>query len=263
MAIKFTILLTTFALSQAVPIQIFADGVAVSSGGLPQRPIVSPPIPQPNVAFGFGSGFSSDIAGVRHSTGISSSFSTGDSQAYGSGVGSTGNTYAKGASLTNGAPSTYYVRPAGRQYNIHAENPQYTASAASAAQVQGQNDGWVQNYRPVNQYQSAVSSAQNSNQQQSAVSAAQNQQGLGYQSAVSAAHNGRNYGSAVSNAQSHNGYSNFGSAISAAQNIGGLKASTAQAVQHHGAGVQHSGASSLNAPGIQSAQSHAINTGYY
>lgn len=59
----------------------------------------------PNVAFGFGSGFSSNIGGIAHSTGIGSSFSSGDAEAYGAGMaGAGGNTFARGVGAANAAP---------------------------------------------------------------------------------------------------------------------------------------------------------------
>ncbi|XP_059058382.1 uncharacterized protein LOC131851836 [Achroia grisella] len=312
MLTKLAVLLASFALSNAVPIQIFSNGVAVSSGGVPLKqpigptingiyqpvnrpvnqpinrpitPIVTPIRPAinsifrtPSIAFGFGSGFSSDIAGIKHSTSIGSSFSTGDAQAYGSGIGSTGNTYASGIGVANAAPSTSYLpafTSSQQRYDSYGNPvPDYDNNYITNDQEQNtlnyypsQSNEWPQSYENYGQnngqLQSAVSSTQNAGNFQSSTSLAQNQQGPGYQLAISSSQNGDNYRSAISNAQSGDGYSNFGSAISATQNIGNLNASTAQAIQRSGGGLQQSGATIISGPGIQAAQSHAINTRFY
>ncbi|XP_026758620.2 uncharacterized protein LOC113518059 [Galleria mellonella] len=309
---KFTVLLASLALSSCVPIQIFSNGVAVSSGGVPLRqpigPTVTPatyqPINQqvsptitpiksvinspiystPSIAFGFGSGFSSDIAGIRHSTSIGSSFSTGDARAYGSGIGGTGETYASGIGVADASPSGSYLPPlqsSQQRYDSYGNPvPDYDNNYISNEQEQNtityypsQRNEWSQNYgngyapsdsaQNNEQFQAAVSATQNAGDLQSSTSLAQNQQGQGYQTAVSSTQNGNNFRSAISNAQSSDGYSNFGSATTATQNIGTLNASTAQAIQRNGGALQQSGATIISGPGIQAAQAHAINTGYY
>ncbi|KAM3959010.1 uncharacterized protein ACR2FA_006983 [Aphomia sociella] len=301
---KFAVLLACFALSNAVPIQIFSNGVAVSSGGLPLRQTIGQPIAPanrrptvasinrpttqainrpinqainsplydtPSIAFGFGSGFSSDIAGIKHSTSIGSSFSTGNGRAYGSGIGSTGNNYASGTGVANVEPPSTFLTPEPRydSYGNPVLNYDSGYIAVPAAQEENslsyypiQTNEWSPNYDNNGQFQSAVSSTQNAGELQSAISLAQNQQGNGYQTALSATHNDNYYRSSISNAQSADG-SNFGSATAATQNIDGVNASTAQVVQRYGGSLQQSGATVINGPGIQAAQSHAINTGYY
>ncbi|XP_013188641.1 uncharacterized protein LOC106133457 [Amyelois transitella] len=227
----------------------------------------------PSVAFGFGSGFSSNIGGIAHSTGIGSSFSTGDAQAYGSGMGGSDNAYARGVGIANARPSyPRYPLP----YNNDFGRTSF-GSAVSSAQNIGDYSSAVSSAQSHNgrQYGAAASAVQNAGpaRYQSAVSSAQNT-GLDYQSAVAAANsNDGHYGSAMSAANtgnygdtfahSRNNFAGYGAAVSAAENIGGYRASTAQAVQQQGGALQQSGASSINAPGIQAAQSHAMNTGYY
>lgn len=238
----------------------------------------------PNVAFGFGSGFSSNIGGISHSSSIGSSFQTGDAEAYGGGLAGTNGdgAFARGIGIANAAPSypLPYQQSAASTYNGGGRNS--FGSAVSSAQNFGGNYGSaISSAQTQNglQYGSAVSAVQNGGpaRYQSAVSSAQNHRGLGYGSAASTNNNGLqygsavssaqngggNFGSAVSNAQTGNGYGNYNAAVSAAQNVGGYGGSTSQVVQQNGGSLRHSGASSINGPGVQAAQSHAINTGYY
>lgn len=227
----------------------------------------------PDVAFAFGSGLSSNIGGISHSTSIGSSFGTGDAEVYGSGLAGSnaGGVYARGVGITNVGPAPY---PLGyQQSTASALNSGFGrntfGSAVSSAQNYGGNYGSAvssaQNRNGLG-YGSAISAVQNAGpaRYQSAVSSAQNVRGLGYESAVSSVHNaGGDYGSAISATQSNNGYGDLNAAVSAAENYGGYGGSTSQVVQQSPGSVRHSGASSINGPGLQASQSHAINTGYY
>lgn len=226
----------------------------------------------PNMAYAFGSGFSSNIGGVSHSTSIGSSFGTGDAGAYSSGVTGTsaGGAYARGVGTTNVVPALYplgYQQSTASAVNSGFGRTPY-GSAVSSAQNYGNYGSSVasaQNHMGLG-YGNAMSAVENAGpaRYQSAVSSAQNVRGLGYESAVSSAHNaGGDFGSAMSATQSNGGYGDFNSAVSAAENYGGYGGSTSQVIQQRAGAVRHSGASSINGPGVQAAQSHAVNNGYY
>lgn len=228
----------------------------------------------PNMAYAFGSGFSSNIGGISHSTSVGSSFGTGDAEAYSSGVTgiNAGSAYARGVS--NVVPAQYplgYQQSTASAVNSGFGRNAY-GSAVSSAQNFGGNYGSAvataqnQNGLGYSRYGNAVSAVENAGpaRYQSAVSSAQNLRGLGYESAVSSVHNaGSDFGSAMSATQSKDGYGDFNSAVSAAQNYGGYGGSSSQVVQQRAGSVRHSGASSINGPGLQAAQSHAVNTDYY
>lgn len=225
----------------------------------------------PNMAYAFGSGFSSNIGGISHSTSIGSSFGTGDAEAYSSGITgiNAGRAYARG--VTNAVPVQYplgYQQSTATAVNTGFGRNAY-GSAVSSAQNFGGNYGSTmasaQNQNGLG-YGSAVSAVENAGPArfQSAVSSAQNVRGLGYESAVSSVHNDEgDFGSAMSATHNNDGYGDFNSAVSAAQSYGGHGGSSSQVVQQHGGSVRHSGASSINVPGLQTAQSHVVNTGYY
>ncbi|XP_050362467.1 fibroin heavy chain-like [Nymphalis io] len=259
---KIIVVLSTLALSNAAPAS-YGDELP----GLIWRVGRAP-----NVAFGFGSGFSSNIGGISHSSSIGSSFQSGDASAYGAGIGSSdGNTFARGIGYANASPYSQFrlQQPHYAGYNNAFATPY--GSAVSSAQNFGSA---VSSSQTQNGFGSAVSSVQNNGlgPYQSAISSAQNLRGLGsavssassngFGTAVSSAENIGGYGSAISLTQNHD-QNNFDSAISAAQNIGGYRSSTAQTIQQQGGSLRHSGATSINGPGIQTAQSHAINNGYY
>ncbi|XP_053612895.1 uncharacterized protein LOC128676657 [Plodia interpunctella] len=247
MAGKFVVFITALAMANAVPIWVIA-------------PRNDPNIGQaPSLAYGFGSGFSSDVAGVKHSTSIGSSFSSGDATAYGQGISGTGNSYARGVGAANIAP-TYYTQPKtndygyGQYYNpalpsAQAYNsPQYgTALRQNIPQYQPQYHG----------YRAAVTNAVDNGQYRTALSSAQNVEGQNFESAVSATQQGQGYNSAISNAQSLNA-GGLRSATAASEDVNGYKASTAHAVHQNGGTLYNSGATTINGPGIQAAQSHAI-----
>lgn len=224
----------------------------------------------PNMAYAFGSGFSSNIGGISHSTSIGSSFGTGDAEAYSSGITGIngGSAYARG--LTNAVPVHYPLSY--QQSTASAVNSGFGRNAYGSAVSSAQNFGnygstvaSVQNQNGLG-YGSAVSAVDNAGpaRYQSAVSSAQNVRGLGYESAVSSVHNaGPDFGSAISATRSNDGYGDFNSAVSAAQNYGGYGGSSSQVVQQRAGSVRHSGASSINGPGMQAAQSHTVDTGYY
>ncbi|XP_049874075.1 uncharacterized protein LOC126372394 [Pectinophora gossypiella] len=276
MVAKFVVLSLALAVCQAGP--VWVDGSGYYPGMILRIGR------SPNIAYAFGSGMSTNIGGISHSTSIGSSFQTGDAEAYGAGVAATnGGVYARGVGYTNAAPAypLAYQQSAASAYNGGLGRTGY-GSAVSSAQNYGSNFGSaassaqthngfglgsavssVQNAGPA-RYQSAVSSAQNLRGVGSSVAAANSNTGLGYGSAASSAHNaGGNYGSALSSVQAHNGFNNYNAAVSAAENVNGYGGSTSQVVQHRAGTVQHSGASSVNGPGVQAAQSHAVNTGFY
>ncbi|XP_045445719.1 shematrin-like protein 3 [Melitaea cinxia] len=226
----------------------------------------------PNIAFGYGSGFSSNIGGISQSSGIGASFQSGDATAYGGGIGSSDGNYARGIGYAQAAPFLPYAL----QSPIPAVYNNAFGSAISSAQNFGNFGSAISSSQSQNGFRSAISSAQNNDlgNFQSAISSAQNlrgfgssvssasSNGLGFGTAISAANNFGGDGSTFSLAQNHD-LNNFGSAVSASQNIGGLRSTISQATQQQGRSFQHSGASSANGPGIQASQSHAINTGYY
>lgn len=220
----------------------------------------------PDMAYAFGSGFSSNIGGISHSTSVGSSFGSGDAEAYSSGI-----TGVRGVGIRNVVPAQYplgYQQSTASAVNTGFGRNGY-GSAASSAQNYGGNYGSsvasAQNQNGLG-YGSAVSAVENAGpaRYQSAVSSAQNVRGLGYGSAASSVHNaGNNFGSAISATRSNDGYGDFNSAVSAAENYGGYGGSTSQVIQQRSGAVRHSGASSINGPGVQAAQSHSVNTGYY
>ncbi|XP_075992446.1 uncharacterized protein LOC142987514 [Anticarsia gemmatalis] len=245
MAAKIIVLATVLAACNAVPIWFneVLPGTIVRVGRAP------------SISYGFGSGFSSNIGGISHSTGIGASFQSGEGQAYGSGVGIADGSYARGVGIASSG-NNYPVYQAQPIYTV--ARPTYNNAVASAQNIGG--------------YNSATSSANSAGGQ--ALSSAQNLRGLGYESAISSVNNG--YGSATSSAVNNGfghqnaissahtrglGYNSH--AVSAAEQHGAFRASTAQAVQQRGNTLQHSGASSINGPGLQAAHSHAVQTGFY
>lgn len=84
----------------------------------------------------------------------------------------------------------------------------------------------------------------------------------GHNLAVSSAQNINGQKSSFSMSQLQNG-GGFKSAVSLANDFGGLKSSMAQTTHVQGASVQHSGATSMSAPGYQNAQSHALGYGSF
>ncbi|GBP29087.1 hypothetical protein EVAR_10903_1 [Eumeta japonica] len=179
----------------------------------------------PSVSFGFGSGHSIDVGGIRHSSGIGAAYQSGPGRAVGTGFGAAGgNTYAQGTGIAQAGPTYAQHQPI---YNNHG-------SAAPAAR----------NF----DYGPSFHSGQHGS-------------GLHYNSATAAAE--RTYGgnTAIAAAQNRNGASNHQSAVSFAHNAGGVHVSAAEAQQHRGGQLQHAGASSINSPGLQVAHAHAINAG--
>ncbi|XP_026732187.1 fibroin heavy chain-like [Trichoplusia ni] len=244
----------------------------------------------PSISYGFGSGFSSNIGGISHSTGIGASFQSGEGQAYGSGIGASDGTYARGVGIAN-AGNSYQPMAYQPAYQAVPQNRPAYGSAVSSAQNFGNYGNSVSSAQSVgsNQFNSAVSTAQTGGPARfntavssaqsggparfnTALSSAQSAGPARYNSAISSAQNLNGYGTAIS--ATNNGFGSsvssaqtrgigYGAAVSASENIGGYGASTAQAVQQGAAGVQHSGATSINGPGIRAAHSHAVNTGFY
>ncbi|PZC76625.1 fibroin heavy chain [Helicoverpa armigera] len=261
MAAKFIALAAVLAACNAVPVWYSGVPAVVMRAGR-----------SPSISYGFGSGFSSNIGGISHSTGIGASFQSGEGQAYGSGIGAADGSYARGVGIANAGnsqPVQYQPTP----YQVVAQpQPAYESAVASATNF-GNYRNAVSSAQSLggNNYGSAVSSAQSGGPARfnSAVSSAQNLNGYGsaissansgYGSALSSARNA-GFGSSVSSAQTRG--LGYGSAVSAAENNGQYGASTAHVAQQNGGRIQHSGATSINGPGIQAAQSHAINTGFY
>ncbi|XP_045773364.1 filaggrin-2-like [Maniola jurtina] len=242
----------------------------------------------PNIAFGFGSGFSSDIGGIRHSSGIGTSFQSGDATAYGAGFGSNdGNTFARGVGYANAAPS-YPIRYAQAPYYPYNNGQQNFAriynngfgrfgSAVSSAQNFGNFGSAVSSAHSHNGFASAVSSVSGRGSAVSSVNGlgryhtavSTNGRGLGYDSAVASVSNGLGYESSISSAQNDGfgssvslaqgrGFNNFGTSVAASHNFPGYRASVAHSVQQDGESYQQSGASNIN--GVQTA--HAINSDY-
>ncbi|XP_034833741.1 uncharacterized protein [Maniola hyperantus] len=248
----------------------------------------------PNIAFGFGSGFASDIGGIRHSSGIGTSFQSGDATSYGSGFGSNdGNTFARGVGYANAAPSypirytqapyyPYYTRNNGQQNSATIYNNGFGrfGSAVSSAQNFGNfgsavssahsHNGFASAVSSVSGRGTAVSSVNGLGRYHTAVSTADGR-GLGYDSAVATVSDGLGYESSVSSAQNDGfgstvsvaqgrGFNNFGTSVAASHNFPGYRASVAHSVQQDGESYQQSGASNIN--GVQSAHSHTINSDY-
>ncbi|CAG4986446.1 unnamed protein product [Parnassius apollo] len=253
MAAKLIVLVAALAVCQAVPVWI---------GNYPQVYIRDGR--SPSVAFGFGSGFATDIGGIKQATSYGTSFQSGDGEAYGSGLASAdGRTFARGTGVANVPHVRYPV--SNHQLVSNNFNRNNYGSAISSAQNHGNFGSALSAAQSHNGFGSAISNANNRGLggHQTALSSAQNFNGVGHQSAVASANsNGWGQGSAISAAQGFNGNNNFGTAVAAAQNFGNYQASTAQAIQQRGSLLRESGATSINAPGIQAANAHAINTGY-
>ncbi|CAK1601650.1 unnamed protein product [Parnassius mnemosyne] len=251
MAAKLIVLVAALTVCQAVPVWIENyPQIYVRDGR------------SPSVAFGFGSGFATDIGGIKQASSYGTSFQSGGGEAYGSGLASAdGRTFARGTGVAKVPQVTYPV--SNQQFVSNNFNRNNYGSAVSSAHNHGNFGSALSAAQSQNGYGSAISNVNNRGFQ-TALSSAQNYNGLGYQSAVAAANsNGLGQGSAISAAQGFNGNNNFGTAVAAAQNFGNYQASTAQAIQQRGGLLRESGATSINAPGIQAANAHAINTGYY
>ncbi|CAH0724558.1 unnamed protein product, partial [Brenthis ino] len=267
---KLSIVLSVLAVSRALPILVYENDMPAFIWRTARAP---------NVAFGFGSGFSSNIGGISQSNSIGASFQSGDADAYGAGIASDGN-LAQGIGYARASPyhqilplglhqssSSAFSNSFGRNYGSAISSAQnFGNSGLSLSSAQNHNGfgtavSAVQN-NGIGNYQTAASQAYNGRSGfDSAVSSASSH-GLGYGVAQSAAQNIGGYGSALSLSQNQ-GLNNFGTAISASNNNGGFGSSIAQTTQQHGRHLQQSGASSINGPGIQASQSHAINNGYY
>lgn len=235
----------------------------------------------PSIAYGFGSGFASDIAGIKHSNSIGASFQTGDAEAYGTGIGSTnnGNIFAGGIGLAQTNPNTYRTYPvystpyASPTYSSYPYNLGYNHFGAQQLRnsygnpISAQNLGYGTSVAQAqNGPFGSVASASNFNSYQprngfrngfggSVASAVSNGNGA---TAVSSSDG---YGRATSLAHTVDEQGGYNAAVAGTENIGGVSASTAHTVQQNGGAVQHSGATTIDGPGINAAHSHAINTG--
>ncbi|CAG4983951.1 unnamed protein product [Colias eurytheme] len=232
----------------------------------------------PSIAFGFGSGFSSDIGGIKHTSSYGNSFQTGNAQAYGGGFGSAdGNTYARGVGYAQTYPQSNW-KP---QYQYRHTVPQdfQQASAATfnsggrsynsaSAQSFGNIGSAVSSAQSIDGIGSAVSAVQNNGQSQTAISSVNSLGRNGYDSTIATTNNiGHGYGTAISRADnlggyqsaisSTQGYGNHGQ-FAVAQNVGGYRTSNAYNVNQ--GSVQNSVA--INGPGIQVAQTYSNNNGY-
>ncbi|XP_050680704.1 uncharacterized protein LOC126976423 [Leptidea sinapis] len=235
----------------------------------------------PNIAIGFGSGFSSNINGVSHSSGFGSSFRSGDAEAYGSGIGSS-NGYAQGVGYANAAPNyavnyniPSYQHVAPNQYISSIPKYQYGAQNHQVNAVPHYQQAPVINsghrlspVRALSQDHGTVGNSLSSVQSHNAgsiIGAANSN--LGHQSAVSSIQDPKGHGSSYAATNSYQPSPRNGQhlekAITSTQDIDGYKIHTAESVQQHGNLLQNSGATNIQGPGIQVAQAHAISTGYY
>ncbi|XP_022126088.2 uncharacterized protein LOC111000808 [Pieris rapae] len=207
----------------------------------------------PSIAYGFGGGFSSNIGGISHSSGYGTSFQTGNAQAYGAGIGSNGNAHGVGFAQTAPNFNQYQFPPAysgfGRTNSAVAHSSGNFGSAVSSVQNGGLGSA-VSAVHSNGRYQSAISSVQNFDRGLSNL--ARIQPGF-----ISRADNVGGVQTAISSTQGSNGQ-----ATSIAQNFGRYKAAIANNVQLRNGVIQNNGATVINGPGFQSAQAHAINTGY-
>ncbi|GBP29089.1 hypothetical protein EVAR_10905_1 [Eumeta japonica] len=240
------------AACQAVPVW---DGESWGSGRFP------------GVSFGIGSGISSDIGNVRHSNGFGAAYQSGQGRAIGAGFGSAGrDTYAQGIGK---AKSSTYVQPRPQFQPIYNNFGTATSSSqnygAGSSSAQSHSNVHYPVLRAMPFFNTALSSAQSSRDldYDSAISTAQSGSGLHYDSAAAVAE--RTYGgnTAIAAAQNHNGASNHESAVAFAHNAGGVHAGAAEAVQRREGLLQHAGAASINAPGLQVAHAHSVYSNGY
>lgn len=231
----------------------------------------------PSIAYGFGSGFASDIGGIKHSNSFGSSFQIGDAEAYGSGIGASGdNVFAGGVGYAHANPNTYRTA-----YPVYSTP--YTTPYHSYPYNLGYNNFATPQLR--NSYGNAISSPQNLGNlgaafahtqsgafgsSASAVNIAEPYQsrhsfrnpGFGGSAVASAvsigsgatAASSNGLGNSVSLAQTHDGQGRFNSAVSTSDSNG---VSTAQTVQQNGGAVQQNAA--INGPNFQAAQSNVVN----
>ncbi|XP_014366044.2 uncharacterized protein LOC106716906 [Papilio machaon] len=252
---KFIILVAALAACHAVPVEIVELPDATFRVGR-----------SPGVAWSFGSGFASDIGGIRHASGQSGSFQSGDAQAYGSSFANANNNYASGTAFAQAPQAVQYptiqhnvVRQPAHQNNIVVQSvplvqysvvkqptQQHTVvqhpvshQHATIAHHQPAHAAVTVPKKPSNHITSnlgnfgSASSSAAANSYNGFGSAASNVYNNGfnqYQTAAASAqnYNGLGYESAVASANS-NGFGR-GSAVSSAQNIGnqGTAVSSAQ-----------------------------------
>ncbi|XP_038207563.1 uncharacterized protein LOC119829240 [Zerene cesonia] len=270
---KLTVLLAALAVSNAVPVWMANP---YYSGMFLRHP------QPPSIAFGIGSGFSSDFGGIKHTSSYGHSFQTGNAQAYGGGSGTAdGNTFARGVGYAQTFPQTN-LKP---QYQYRHPVPQdfQQASAvtfnsggrsfnSASAQSFGNFASAVSSAQSVDGIGSAVSAVQHNGQSQSAISsvnslgrngldstiATTNSNGHGFGSAITRADISGGYQSAISSTQGHGNFNNYGQGA-VAQNVNGYRTSNAYNVNQ--GSIQNSVA--INGPGIQVAQTYSNNNGYY
>ncbi|VVC95900.1 unnamed protein product [Leptidea sinapis] len=243
--IVFILAVLELGFGDAVP---YWQGIPYNSGMYLRNPGL------PNIAIGFGSGFSSNINGVSHSSGFGSSFRSGDAEAYGSGIGSS-NGYAQGVGYANAAPNyavnyniPSYQHVAPNQYISSIPKYQYGAQNHQVNAVPHYQQAPVINsghrlspVRALSQDHGTVGNSLSSVQSHNAgsiIGAANSN--LGHQSAVSSIQDPKGHGSsyAATNSyhpsplQSHNAGSIIGAANS---NLGHQSAvSSIQDLKGHG-----------------------------
>ncbi|VVC95899.1 unnamed protein product [Leptidea sinapis] len=264
----------------------------------------------PSVAYGYGSGFSSNIGGIHQSSGFGSSYQSGAGEAYGMGIGSSDGS-AQGISYTNTAPHYavnhvpvyQHVAPnnhistvpkhqqATPNYQIISVPNQHRPSGAhqhgdfvdSVSSVQSQKGGANHQANIPNHHQasmintghglypqthgnfgSSVSSVQSPNA--GSIVGATNSNS-DHQSALSSVQDPIGHGSSFAATNSYQPFGrngpHFEKAITSVQNIGGYKINDAETIQSHRDLLQKTGATHIEAPGIQVSQAQAINAGYY
>lgn len=198
------------------------------------------------LSYGFGSGFSSNIGGLRQASAIGSSYNSDNvGQAYASGIGISDGGYAQGVGLASSG-NAYPVYQAQPTYTV--VRPTYNNARASAQNFGGSN---------------LASSSANTNNGQ-AISYAQNLRGVGYPSVATSSASNDGFGNQKAISSTHTAGLGYNShSVAAAERHGHVSGSSAQTVQQRGNTLQQSGASSINAPGFKSAHSHAVQTGFY
>lgn len=272
--LKLKIYLQVFAL----PVRsVLINLISFQLSAVPELRIVRPER-APRFAYGFGSGFASDIGGVKHSNSIGASVQTGDGVAQGVGLASTdnGGIFANGIGYahTNPAPVVYSAYP-------YSATPYYTYPYNTGYNV-GYNNGYNNFRTPLrDSYGNNIATAQNIGASGNSNAYSQNGQfgNFAIASNINNPYQARNpfenlgvvvsssavSGGGVSNAKSYTQtYDRDGgisATVAASEDTGDARASTAQTYQQRGNEVQNSGATSINAPGIQATHSHSINTG--
>lgn len=222
-------------------------------GTLIYREARAPDFPPPSFAYGYGSGFSSNIAGISQSSSIGTSFKIGDGEAYGAGSAGSGDTVsARGIGYAHTNPPQQYYRtnypysyiPYNGLRNSYGNAISSAQTIGNSAVSQTYNAPYGQSFRAAG-YGSAIASSN------------------GYGSTATSSSSGS--GTAISSAQSRDALGSS-DAVSASQVVGGVQASTAHIRQQlPGGQLSQAGATTINGRGYQASHSTVINAdpGYY